>query len=84
MNPNIIRLTVAATLMISALASAQEDVLISIEEGEIVQTIMQSSTRHRRLQMRPLPGGELARHEDDQPPINEPCYTHGEMCSGCK
>ena len=34
--------------------------------------------------MLPLPGPDLPPSENGQPTLNEPCYTHGDMCSGCE
>ena len=34
--------------------------------------------------MLPLPGPDLPPSENGQPPLNEPCYTHGDMCNGCE
>eukprot|EP00975_Prorocentrum_lima_P009688 2064467-Prorocentrum_lima.AAC.1 len=30
----------------------------------------------------PAPGGDIAKHADNQPPINEPCYVHDAACDG--
>ena len=34
--------------------------------------------------MHPLAGPDLPLSENGQPPLNEPCYTHGDMCNGCE
>ena len=53
-------------------------------EGALERRALQTATLATRYNIHPLAGPDLPLSENNQPPLNEPCYTHGDMCSGCE
>ena len=80
-----LRLTaVAATIAVVRATSledlAREEALEA--EGTSERRALQTATLDGS--MHPLAGPDLPLSENGQAPLNEPCYTHGDMCSGCE
>ena len=72
---------VAAAVAVTRASSFHEDLAReeALEaEGTSERRVLQAGT------MYPLAGPDLPLSENGQPPLNEPCYTHGDMCSGCE
>ena len=72
---------VSAAVAVTRASSFHEDLAReeALEaEGASERRVLQAGT------MYPLAGPDLPLNENGQPPLNEPCYTHGDMCSGCE
>ena len=77
--------TVAAAFAVVRAATTLQDLAReeALEaEGALERRALQTATLDGS--MHPLAGPDLPLSENGQPPLNEPCYTHGDMCSGCE
>ena len=80
-----LRLTAVAAIIAVVRATSLEDLAReeALEaEGALERRALQTATLDGS--MHPLAGPDLPLSENGQAPLNEPCYTHGDMCSGCE
>ena len=80
-----LRLTAVAATIAVVRATSLED-LAREEALEAAGTSERRALQTATLDgsMHPLAGPDLPLSENGQAPLNEPCYTHGDMCSGCE
>ena len=76
-------LATAIVFTLTKVIDAESAVQLSLVKAEAMEASLgEVKSTHRRTQAGLLPGPDLPAVNDGNPPINEPCYTHGGQCEG--